>query len=176
MRPCPSGGLGHVNQQLPRPWPGPHACSAHRRAGSLTTVGPSSSASLCPCGQCCSWSSGSGQTHPWHIAGTALSLRTLRWGPTLCNTFQNCMDKSHQLPLMPFPPLSQERPRPQFTAMAPMTIINPITGAEEPYFPKRSRIHRILAGLVVIIMLVRSQGLEKWGVVEWDLFEERVCG
>lgn len=104
MRPCPSGGLGHVNQQLPQPWPGPHACCAHRRAGSLTTVGPSSSASSCPCGQCCSWSSGSGQTHPWHIAGTALSLRTLRWGPALCNTFQNRMDKSHQLPLMPFPP------------------------------------------------------------------------
>ncbi|XP_013041644.3 anoctamin-7 [Anser cygnoides] len=48
----------------------------------------------------------------------------------------------------------EERPRPQFTAMAPMTIINPITGAEEPYFPKRSRIHRIVAGLVVIIMLI----------------------
>ncbi|XP_009282514.1 PREDICTED: anoctamin-7 [Aptenodytes forsteri] len=48
----------------------------------------------------------------------------------------------------------EERPRPQFTAMAPMTIINPITGAEEPYFPKRSRLHRILAGSVVIIMMI----------------------
>lgn len=57
-----------------------------------------------------------------------------------------------------FPPLSQERPRPQFTAMAPMTIINPITGAEEPYFPKRSRLHRILAGSMVIIMMVGLWG------------------
>ncbi|NXK18176.1 ANO7 protein, partial [Arenaria interpres] len=48
----------------------------------------------------------------------------------------------------------EERPRPQFTAMAPMTITNPITGAEEPYFPKRSRLHRILAGSVVIIMMI----------------------
>nr|XP_013795138.1 PREDICTED: anoctamin-7 isoform X2 [Apteryx mantelli mantelli] len=48
----------------------------------------------------------------------------------------------------------EERPRPQFTAMAPMTKINPITGAEEPYFPKRSRCHRILAGSMVIIMMI----------------------
>uniref|UniRef100_A0A8C6YJX4 Anoctamin n=1 Tax=Nothoprocta perdicaria TaxID=30464 RepID=A0A8C6YJX4_NOTPE len=48
----------------------------------------------------------------------------------------------------------EERPRPQFTAMAPMTIINPITGAEEPYFPKRNRHHRILAGSMVIIMMI----------------------
>ncbi|KAF1480664.1 Anoctamin-7, partial [Pygoscelis antarcticus] len=48
----------------------------------------------------------------------------------------------------------EERPWPQFTAMAPMTIINPIMGAEEPYFPKRSHLHRILAGSVVIIMMI----------------------
>ncbi|NXA52392.1 ANO7 protein, partial [Nothocercus julius] len=48
----------------------------------------------------------------------------------------------------------EERPRPQFTATAPMTIINPITGTEEPYFPKRSRHHRILAGSMVIIMMI----------------------
>uniref|UniRef100_A0A8C3KA56 Anoctamin n=1 Tax=Calidris pygmaea TaxID=425635 RepID=A0A8C3KA56_9CHAR len=48
----------------------------------------------------------------------------------------------------------EERPRPQFTAMAPMTITNPITGAEEPYFPKCSRLHRILAGSMVIIMMI----------------------
>lgn len=58
-------------------------------------------------------------------------------------------------------------------AVAPMTIINPITGAEEPYFPKRRRIHRILAGSMVIIMMVRSQGLEQhlttvsWGSGTW---------
>ncbi|XP_009585296.1 PREDICTED: LOW QUALITY PROTEIN: anoctamin-7-like, partial [Fulmarus glacialis] len=48
----------------------------------------------------------------------------------------------------------EERPRPQFTAMAPMTIINPITGAEEPYFPKRSRLHWILAGSMTTIMMI----------------------
>ncbi|NXQ94870.1 ANO7 protein, partial [Sagittarius serpentarius] len=48
----------------------------------------------------------------------------------------------------------EEQPRPQFTAMAPMTIINPVTGAEEPYFPKRSRLHRILAGSMVITMMI----------------------
>ncbi|KAM9279352.1 anoctamin-7 isoform 3-T3 [Morus bassanus] len=48
----------------------------------------------------------------------------------------------------------EERPRPQFTAMAPMTIINPITGVEEPYFPKRSHLHRILAGSMVVIMMI----------------------
>ncbi|NXO50169.1 ANO7 protein, partial [Aramus guarauna] len=48
----------------------------------------------------------------------------------------------------------EERPRPQFTAMAPMMRINPVTGAEEPYFPKSSRLHRILAGSMVIIMMI----------------------
>ncbi|GAB0193336.1 anoctamin-4 [Grus japonensis] len=48
----------------------------------------------------------------------------------------------------------EERPRPQFTAMAPMTTINPVTGAEEPYFPKSSRLHRILAGSIIIIMMI----------------------
>ncbi|NWU49151.1 ANO7 protein, partial [Dromas ardeola] len=45
----------------------------------------------------------------------------------------------------------EEQPQPQFTAVAPMTIINPITGAEEPYFPKRRGIHRILAGSMLLI-------------------------
>ncbi|NXP13438.1 ANO7 protein, partial [Thinocorus orbignyianus] len=48
----------------------------------------------------------------------------------------------------------EERPRPQFTAMAPMTETNPVTGAKEPYFPKRNRLHRILAGSMVIIMMI----------------------
>uniref|UniRef100_A0A8C0HAM2 Anoctamin n=1 Tax=Chelonoidis abingdonii TaxID=106734 RepID=A0A8C0HAM2_CHEAB len=51
----------------------------------------------------------------------------------------------------------EERPRPQFTAMAPMTMENPITGAEEPYFPKRNRVKRVTAGLMVIIMMVRNK-------------------
>ncbi|XP_053164979.1 anoctamin-7 [Hemicordylus capensis] len=48
----------------------------------------------------------------------------------------------------------EERPRPQFTAMAPMTTKNPITGEEEPYFPKRNRFNRIIAGSMAIIMMI----------------------
>ncbi|XP_077205145.1 anoctamin-7 [Paroedura picta] len=48
----------------------------------------------------------------------------------------------------------EERPRPQFTAMAPMTTKNPITGEEEPYFPRQNRFNRIVAGSMVIIMMI----------------------
>ncbi|XP_043926264.1 anoctamin-7 [Protopterus annectens] len=48
----------------------------------------------------------------------------------------------------------EERPRPEFTAMAPMTIRNPITGAEEPYFPKKSQVNRILTGCMVILFMI----------------------
>uniref|UniRef100_A0A8C8VLZ7 Anoctamin n=1 Tax=Pelusios castaneus TaxID=367368 RepID=A0A8C8VLZ7_9SAUR len=48
----------------------------------------------------------------------------------------------------------EERPRPQFTAMAPMTMENPITGVEEPYFPQRNRVNRVMAGSMAIIMMI----------------------
>ncbi|XP_044096845.1 anoctamin-7 [Neovison vison] len=48
----------------------------------------------------------------------------------------------------------EERPRPQFAASAPMTALNPITGEDEPYFPERSRLRRVLAGSVVVVMMV----------------------
>ncbi|XP_066477596.1 anoctamin-7 [Tiliqua scincoides] len=48
----------------------------------------------------------------------------------------------------------EERPRPQFAAMAPMTTKNPITGEEEPYFPKKNRFNRIVAGSMAIIMMI----------------------
>ncbi|XP_059559842.1 anoctamin-7 isoform X1 [Myotis daubentonii] len=48
----------------------------------------------------------------------------------------------------------EERPRPQFAASAPTTALNPITGEEEPYFPKRSRMRRVLAGSVLVLMMV----------------------
>ncbi|XP_039176480.1 anoctamin-7 isoform X5 [Crotalus tigris] len=51
-------------------------------------------------------------------------------------------------------PMFQERPRPQFAALAPMTIVNPITGEEEPYFPKRTRFNRIITGSMVIIIMI----------------------
>ncbi|XP_054965290.2 anoctamin-7 isoform X1 [Pan paniscus] len=49
---------------------------------------------------------------------------------------------------------TEERPRPQFAASAPMTAPNPITGEDEPYFPKRSRARRMLAGSVVVVVMV----------------------
>ncbi|KAM6970142.1 anoctamin-7 [Aplochiton taeniatus] len=48
----------------------------------------------------------------------------------------------------------EERPRPEFTAMAPMTVRNPVTGAEEPYFPEKKRLNRTLTTSMVIIMMV----------------------
>ncbi|KAJ8410646.1 hypothetical protein AAFF_G00186030, partial [Aldrovandia affinis] len=48
----------------------------------------------------------------------------------------------------------EERPRAEFTAMAPMTVRNPVTGAEEPYFPESSRFKRIMTGCMVIIIMV----------------------
>lgn len=35
-----------------------------------------------------------------------------------------------------------------------MTALNPITGADEPYFPEKNRVRRMLAGSVVLLMMV----------------------
>ncbi|XP_023113646.2 anoctamin-7 isoform X2 [Felis catus] len=48
----------------------------------------------------------------------------------------------------------EERPRPQFAASAPTTAPNPVTGEDEPYFPERSRVRRVLAGSTVVVMMV----------------------
>ncbi|XP_043975776.1 anoctamin-7-like [Gambusia affinis] len=48
----------------------------------------------------------------------------------------------------------EERPRPEFSAMAPMTTRNPITGAEEPYFPENKRFNRTMTGCMVIIVMI----------------------
>ncbi|KAL0972989.1 hypothetical protein UPYG_G00197370 [Umbra pygmaea] len=48
----------------------------------------------------------------------------------------------------------EERPRPEFTALAPMTMRNPVTGAEEPYFPNNRRFHRTLTSSMVIVIMV----------------------
>ncbi|XP_048397509.1 anoctamin-7-like [Stegostoma tigrinum] len=49
---------------------------------------------------------------------------------------------------------TEERPRPEFTAMAPMTTRNPITGSEEPYFPQKDRLRRMITSSMVILLLV----------------------
>lgn len=49
----------------------------------------------------------------------------------------------------------QERPRPEFAAMAPTMEPNPVTGVKEPYFPEKTRLARVFTGSMVIIMMVR---------------------
>ncbi|XP_055501923.1 anoctamin-7-like [Leucoraja erinacea] len=49
---------------------------------------------------------------------------------------------------------TEERPRPHFTVMAPMTAKNPITGAVEPFFPKQDRFRRIFTSSMVILLLI----------------------
>lgn len=53
---------------------------------------------------------------------------------------------------------AQERPRPEFTAMAPMTMRNPVTGTEEPYFPEDKRLNRTLTGCMAIVIMVSFTG------------------
>lgn len=55
---------------------------------------------------------------------------------------------------------AQERPRPEFTAMAPMTLRNPVTGLEEPYFPEKKRMNRTLTGCMAIIIMVGVAGTD----------------
>ncbi|KAG7252272.1 hypothetical protein CRUP_011276, partial [Coryphaenoides rupestris] len=48
----------------------------------------------------------------------------------------------------------EERPRPEFVAMAPAREYNPVTGVKEPYFPKRDRLTRMFtASMVIVVML-----------------------
>ncbi|XP_066546796.1 anoctamin-7 isoform X2 [Amia ocellicauda] len=48
----------------------------------------------------------------------------------------------------------EERPRPEFAAMAPAMEQNPVTGVKEPYFSEKDRLSRILTGSMVIIIML----------------------
>ncbi|XP_062821709.1 anoctamin-7 isoform X1 [Anolis carolinensis] len=48
----------------------------------------------------------------------------------------------------------EERPRPEFAAMAPQMEQNPVTGVKEPHFPQRDRLSRILTGSVAIATML----------------------
>ncbi|KAL4648376.1 anoctamin-7-like [Arapaima gigas] len=48
----------------------------------------------------------------------------------------------------------EERPRPEFAAMAPAMEHNPVTGVKEPYFPKRARLSRMVTGSMVIVVML----------------------
>lgn len=47
-----------------------------------------------------------------------------------------------------------ERPRPEFAARAPYWEVNPVTGIQEPSFPKSIRNKRIAAGIGIIFLMV----------------------
>uniref|UniRef100_H3CZZ3 Anoctamin n=1 Tax=Tetraodon nigroviridis TaxID=99883 RepID=H3CZZ3_TETNG len=48
----------------------------------------------------------------------------------------------------------EERPRPEFAAMATTMEPNPVTGVKEPYFPEKTRMSRMLTGSMVIVMML----------------------
>ncbi|KAK1900613.1 Anoctamin-7 [Dissostichus eleginoides] len=76
------------------------------------------------------------------------------WAVTFLEFWKRtCSSLSHRWDCSEFQDI-EERPRPEFTAMAPMTIRNPVTGAEEPYFPENKRINRTLTGFMAIIIMV----------------------
>lgn len=50
-----------------------------------------------------------------------------------------------------------ERPRPEFAARAPFLERNPVTGVQEPSFPKSLRNKRIAAGLGIVFLMVPNR-------------------
>uniref|UniRef100_A0A3B4ZKY2 Anoctamin n=1 Tax=Stegastes partitus TaxID=144197 RepID=A0A3B4ZKY2_9TELE len=61
---------------------------------------------------------------------------------------------SHHWDCMDFHEEEQERPRPEFAAMAPTMEQNPVTGIKEPYFPEKTRLSRMFTGSMVIVMML----------------------
>ncbi|XP_026228657.1 anoctamin-7 [Anabas testudineus] len=83
-----------------------------------------------------------------------LSVFMSLWAVTFLEYWKrSCSALSHRWDCSDFQDI-EERPRPEFTAMAPMTMRNPVTGAEEPYFPENKRFRRILTGCMVIIIMI----------------------
>ncbi|XP_026176724.1 anoctamin-7 [Mastacembelus armatus] len=83
-----------------------------------------------------------------------LSVFMSLWAVTFLEYWKRtCSALSHRWDCSEFE-ATEERPRPEFTAMAPMTTRNPVTGAEEPYFPENKRFKRILTGCMAIIIMI----------------------
>ncbi|XP_039986924.1 anoctamin-7 [Xiphias gladius] len=83
-----------------------------------------------------------------------LSVFMSLWAVTFLEYWKRtCSALSHHWDCSDFQEI-EERPRPEFTAMAPMTMRNPVTGAEEPYFPENKRLSRTLTGCMVIIIMI----------------------
>ncbi|XP_026049283.1 anoctamin-7 isoform X3 [Astatotilapia calliptera] len=87
-----------------------------------------------------------------------LSVFMSLWAITFLEYWKRtCSSLSHRWDCSEFQDI-EERPRPEFTAMAPMTMRNPVTGAEEPYFPENKRFNRTLTGCMVIIIMCGAGG------------------
>ncbi|XP_076590531.1 anoctamin-7 [Chaetodon auriga] len=83
-----------------------------------------------------------------------LSVFMSLWAITFLEYWKRtCATLSHRWDCSEFQDV-EERPRPEFTAMAPMTMRNPVTGSEEPYFPANTRFNRTLTGCLIIIIMV----------------------
>ncbi|KAM4589435.1 anoctamin-7 isoform 1-T1 [Fundulus diaphanus] len=83
-----------------------------------------------------------------------LSVFMSLWAVTFLEYWKRtCSALSHRWDCSDFQDV-EERPRPEFTAMAPMTMRNPVTGAEEPYFPEKKRFNRTVTGCMVIVIMV----------------------
>ncbi|XP_029025968.1 anoctamin-7 [Betta splendens] len=83
-----------------------------------------------------------------------LSVFMSLWAVTFLEYWKRtCSALSHRWDCSEFQDI-EERPRPEFTAMAPMTMRNPVTGAEEPYFPENKRFRRVFTGCMVIIIMI----------------------
>uniref|UniRef100_A0A8D2ZZD4 Anoctamin n=1 Tax=Scophthalmus maximus TaxID=52904 RepID=A0A8D2ZZD4_SCOMX len=82
-----------------------------------------------------------------------LSVFMSLWAITFLEYWKRtCSALSHRWNCSEFEDI-EERPRPEFTAMAPMTMRNPVTGLEEPYFPENQRFNRTLSGCMVIVVM-----------------------
>ncbi|XP_073346616.1 anoctamin-7 isoform X1 [Pagrus major] len=83
-----------------------------------------------------------------------LSVFMSLWAVTFLEYWKRtCSALTHRWDCSEFQDI-EERPRPEFTAMAPMTMRNPVTGAEEPYFPENKRFSRTLTGCMVIFIMI----------------------
>ncbi|KAF7657107.1 hypothetical protein LDENG_00031930 [Lucifuga dentata] len=83
-----------------------------------------------------------------------LSVFMSLWAVTFLEYWKRtCSSLSHHWDCSDFEDIEQ-RPRPEFTTMAPMTIRNPITGEEEPYFPENTRMNRTLTSCMIIIIMM----------------------
>uniref|UniRef100_A0AAQ5XPS2 Anoctamin n=1 Tax=Amphiprion ocellaris TaxID=80972 RepID=A0AAQ5XPS2_AMPOC len=93
-----------------------------------------------------------------------LSVFMSLWAVTFLEYWKRtCSSLSHRWDCSDFQDI-EERPRPEFTAMAPMTVRNPVTGAEEPYFPEQKRLNRTLTGCMLLQLVCER---DVWNVSEF---------